>query len=111
MYARDINKLEKWIGAWISAEKESFASKSTILSPHDFWHIDDKAQQELVESFVADLKSTHGVKKTEVSIEDLWKENTHKEAGISDIKEYLKDVSPSLPPGRALSSTTVCTQS
>ena len=92
MYSRDINKLEKWIGAWISAEKESFATKPTILWPTDFWPIANKAQQELVEGFVADFESTHGVKRTEISIQDLWKEKTPKEADSSNVKEYLKNV-------------------
>lgn len=42
---------------------------------------------------MADLEKTHGVKKTEVSIKNLWKKNTPKEADSSDIEEYLKDVS------------------
>ncbi|KAH8710031.1 amidase signature domain-containing protein [Phaeosphaeriaceae sp. PMI808] len=78
MYARDINKLEKWIGAWISAEYESFLSNPVILWPTDFWPIDNK--------------NTLGVKRTDISIQDLWREKTPKEANTTDIKEYLKNV-------------------
>jgi hypothetical protein len=92
MYSRDISKLEKWVGAWISADTKSFSSKPTILWPTDFWPIANVAQQELVEGFVVDLEKTHGVKRTEVSIKDLWKKKTPKEADSSDIEEYLKDV-------------------
>lgn len=93
MYARDISKLEAWVGAWISAETESFSSTPTILWPTDFWPIANQAQQELVEEFVADLEKTLGVQKTEVSIKELWAKKTSEEANSSDIEEYLKDVS------------------
>lgn len=50
------------------------------------------AQQELAEGFVVDLEKTHGVKRTEVSIKDLMKKKTPKEADSSDIEEFLEDV-------------------
>ncbi|KAF2636358.1 hypothetical protein P280DRAFT_510592 [Massarina eburnea CBS 473.64] len=92
MYSRDINKLEKWIGAWISAKTETYSPKPSILRPTDFWPVANKAQQELVEDLVVDLEKTHGVKRTEISIKDLWKERTPKEAESSDIDEYLRNV-------------------
>jgi hypothetical protein len=76
MYARDINKLEEWIGAWISAEKSTYKSPLSIVVPTDFWPVENKAQQELVEGFVADLEGTQHVGRTEVSIKNLWREKT-----------------------------------
>jgi hypothetical protein len=97
MYARDINKLEKWIGAWISAEKETYKSPLSIVVPTDWWPVENKAQQELVESFVADLEATHEVQKTEISIKDLWREKTPAKADSSDLTKYLENVSGMTP--------------
>jgi hypothetical protein len=71
MYSRDIKKLEKWIGAWISAQEESFTSKPTTSWLTDFWPISNKAQQQLVEDFVVDVERTLRVKRTEMSIQNL----------------------------------------
>jgi hypothetical protein len=61
--------------------------------PTDWWPVENKAQQELVESFVADIEATHHVEKTEVSIKDLWREKTPAKADSSDLTKYLENVS------------------
>lgn len=97
MYSRDIHKLEKWIGAWISAEKESFSKNPTILWPTDFWPVFRRANEPRVQGFTENLEKTLGVIKRKISIRNLWKENTPSEADSSDINEYLKNVSNAFP--------------
>ena len=50
-----------------------------------------------MDEFVADLEATHDVKKTEVSINGLWKERLPAGTKSSDLSKYLKDVS-GMPP-------------
>lgn len=92
MYARDIKKLEKWIGAWISTDIETYQLPFSIIYPTDFLPVSNKAQMELIDDFVADLETTHGVSRTKVSLKDLWKEKTPSGADSTDIAQYLKDV-------------------
>jgi hypothetical protein len=77
----------------MSAEKETYKSPLSIVVPTDWWPVENKAQQELVESFVADIEATHHVEKTEVSIKDLWREKTPAKADSSDLTKYLENVS------------------
>jgi hypothetical protein len=113
MFTRDIVKMQRWTGAWLSAKEESYRSvrKASFLSyilkaeksgnpqpvsiifPSDFWPVSNKAQMDLVDRFVEDLESSHGVKKTQLLIKDLWKETAPSEADNGDVEHYLKDVS------------------
>ena len=46
----------------------------------------------LINGFVEDLERTLNVTKTELSLRDLWKEETPLKADNLDIDAYLKDV-------------------
>ncbi|KAF2874248.1 hypothetical protein BDV95DRAFT_666169 [Massariosphaeria phaeospora] len=76
MFTKDIVALEKWVGAWISAEQEERQSKISIIYPADFLPVSNQAQMDFLNAFEADMESTHGVKKTVLSIKDLWKRKT-----------------------------------
>ncbi|KAF2117001.1 amidase signature domain-containing protein [Lophiotrema nucula] len=92
MYTRDIRNLEKWVGAWISEEPQVYQSSMSIIYPRDFLPVANTVQMGLIDKFVQDLEATFDVRKTELSIADLWKEKTPQEARGADITEFLKDV-------------------
>lgn len=47
---------------------------------------------QLIDSFIADMEATFGIKTEKVSIADTWKASPPNEAGNHTIQEYLKDV-------------------
>ena len=55
--------------------------------------ITNRDQTKIIDSFVADLESSLGVKHRRVSFDSLWNESPPPEAGGQGLQEYMKDVS------------------
>lgn len=64
-----------------------------ILYPLDYLPTTTPAQTALITKFVEGLESALGVKRTEISLADLWKKDLPDGPEHSDISEYLHLVS------------------
>ena len=84
MFTRDIKKLAQAFSVFDSSSNSSSlfstsVSKSpqvhAILYPKDFLPTENEAQMAAIDSFVGDLESSLGLKRTEISISDSWLES------------------------------------
>lgn len=64
-----------------------------IIYPTDFFPHANSEQQSMVDEFVGILESFLGVKKTEMSFEELWVQSLPDAAKNKTLKEYLEFVS------------------
>ncbi|KAH1434619.1 hypothetical protein KXW29_008062 [Aspergillus fumigatus] len=93
MYTRSILSLEKWVGVWLNQTSAVYDDLPiSIVYPVDFLPIPNTEQMQLIDSFIADMEATFGIKTEKVSIADTWKASPPNEAGNHTIQEYLKDV-------------------
>lgn len=93
MYTRSILSLEKWVGVWLNQTSAVYDDLPiSIVYPVDFLPIPNTEQMQLIDSFIADMEATFGIKTEKVSIADTWKAFPPNEAGNHTIQEYLKDV-------------------
>lgn len=66
----------------------------SIIYPLDYMAlITNRDPLEIIDSFVADLELSLGVKQKRISFESLWKDSPPVEAGGQDLGEYMRDVS------------------
>lgn len=66
----------------------------SIIYPSDYMPlITNRDQTRIIDSFVADLESSLGVKHRRVSFDSLWKESPPPEAYGQGLQEYMRDVS------------------
>ncbi len=68
-----------------------------ILYPTDYLPTQNVAQTRLIESFIENLESLLGIKRTEISLADMWRESKPDLVEETDLAEYLKTVFPPLP--------------
>lgn len=70
-----------------------------ILYPTDFFPLADPEQQSLYESFVQKLETLLRVKRIEVDLAQLWKDQPPSESSAADVplQEYMKRVSLAFP--------------
>ncbi|KAI0111137.1 putative glutamyl-tRNA amidotransferase subunit A [Nemania sp. FL0031] len=59
-----------------------------LIYPTDYWQVDDEASQQAFESFITRIENFLGVKRTEISIADMWKE-TRPEGADESIAKYF----------------------
>jgi hypothetical protein len=59
--------------------------------PVDIWPVPHAESQTVFDSFVNDLETYLGVKKTEISLEELWQETKPVESPLP-LKDYFNDV-------------------
>lgn len=63
-----------------------------IIYPTDYLPTPNKEQMRLIESFVRDMENFLGVKRTEISLSQMWEETRPDLAEGIDLPEYLKTV-------------------
>lgn len=63
-----------------------------ILHPRDYLPTSSFEQSQVIEKFVAGLESALHVKRTPISITELWKEDTPDGPEHANVVEYLETV-------------------
>jgi hypothetical protein len=64
-----------------------------ILYPLDFYPLADAKYQELTEEFVRALEKSLGIKRTTISLADMWHRSPPHEAQGLELQEYMDEVS------------------
>lgn len=62
-----------------------------IVYPLDYFPVDNKAQMQLVDAFLADLAKILNAVIRKVSIASLWDETRPDEASQQNVQDYLQD--------------------
>ncbi|PVH72140.1 amidase [Cadophora sp. DSE1049] len=92
-FNRDMSKFSAFISVWYGKSPMIRApSKASIkiLYPADYLPTVNEAQTRLIDKFVAGLESALRVKRTDISLAELWKKDIPDGSEHSDIAEYLK---------------------
>lgn len=70
------------------------SSLTQIIYLTDFFPLPNSEHQLLFESFIEKLEASLGVKRIEVNLAQLWKDNFRSESGATDLplQEFMKQV-------------------
>ncbi|KAF7887327.1 hypothetical protein EAF00_009621 [Botryotinia globosa] len=81
-----------WYGSSPQLTKSGVKSKapSTIIYLLDYFPASNKAQMDLIDSFVRDLEGFLGVRKIEVSLAEMWRDDFPKSAENIELSDYLE---------------------
>jgi len=92
-FARDAEAFAKLSKALYGPINDSGCKKkpTKILYPTDYWAIDHEESEALFEQYVAKLESYLGVKRTQVSLEEVWQTTKPLETELS-LSEYFEHV-------------------
>ncbi|KAK3941866.1 putative amidotransferase subunit A [Diplogelasinospora grovesii] len=78
------------IGGFARTAKE-FKKPTRLLYPTDYWPAKDGPSQEVFEAFILRLEKHLGLKRTEISLEEIWQQ--HRPEGVTEsLSEYLEHI-------------------
>ncbi|TGO51362.1 hypothetical protein BOTNAR_0359g00120 [Botryotinia narcissicola] len=95
-FGRDISRFREFADLWYGSSpqltKSGVESKAptTILYPLDYLPTSNKAQMDFIDSFVRDLEGFLGVRKTEISLAEMWRNSSPKSAENIELSDYLE---------------------
>ncbi|TGO08218.1 hypothetical protein BTUL_0220g00080 [Botrytis tulipae] len=95
-FGRDVSCFREFANLWYGSSpqltKSGVKSKapSTIIYPLDYFPTSNKAQMDLIDSFVRDLEVFFGVRKIEISLAEMWRDDFPKSAENIELSDYLE---------------------
>lgn len=91
LYGRNFDKFEDLIGNWIGAKPDQYSDISLVYL-EDFLPLSNNVQNQLINSFIEDMESTHGVQTLKVSIAEAWKSSSPKGAKGMARDDFFQEV-------------------
>lgn len=95
LFSRDIRMLKSVISTWYKTKllvsHTASHKPSVIVYPLDYFPMDNKAQMQLIDAFLADLAQALNAVIRRVFIASLWDETRPDEAGQQNVQDYLQD--------------------
>ncbi|OCK76177.1 amidase [Lepidopterella palustris CBS 459.81] len=92
-FGRDLSEFPNFAQAWYGDSpllKDAISLPKRLLYPLDYLPTSNKSQMRVVNSFVEDLVSVLGIKRTEYSLAEEWKKNRPEGVEEDDLAEYLR---------------------